>query len=1058
MANSLNIDTILNWLGKQCQDVLLEEKWLITTELRISQLWKERLVQAGYSSVNLHNASLRNTAISLATSQLAARDLKFADQAQVQFIALSVLREQQQAGKLEYFGQVEQLESFSQLLSRTFSDLRLAMIGIEQLASKAGEDSRKAKDLQSLYAGFLSRFNTMKLLDYAGCLELLCEGFSKKRIPLPTGLCLLIPEPLNCLPAEQQFFEALAHQAKVLCPTDDKLKSGTKSKRRSAATSTGQSPQLSLPFEEQRKLRFFAGHGEVNELREVLRQIAGPGKDAKRASLDSVEILYTDYESYVPLVHEMLATHLHREDQKQACEALPVTYSEGLSTIYSRPGRGLRAWLKWLRADCDQSKAVQLIREGLLSRPDSEVSFGRLSDTLRRLPIGFSADRYLPKIRDAIGVAEERIAANRRGVDRESDELEGDREHRDFGFAALSCLEKVAGEMLFAAPVPSDTAESLLERAKSFLLEAARVEGKLDRLARNALLEVIEGRQRLLAHSDGEFAGAWEWLEALPLNTRVLRSGPRPGAIHVAPLRQGGYSGRRTAFIVGLDENRYPKQASVDPVLLDRQREELSAELPTQGTHFRRQRGILREVLERLTSDPLTEVSLSYSCRNLFEDRGLLPSPELLQTYRDEVRGTADLSDFLKEVSPPASFVSSDPQHAMDSESLALSLLLAKADEEASTEWLASRYPDLANRWRAENHRNDTAFGEFDGWVPAAGLALAPTNSDNISSASRLECFGACPRRFFFRYGLGIYAPDDCELDRGRWLDPMQYGSLVHDLFEDFLIELTSEDLVPEFERDRTPLLTLLSEKAESLREQIPSPNEDAFLRQYRQLEETCEIFLRKEEDYCRKHAARPWVMEASIGLGDAVRSELDCPEPLPLQLQDGRVIRVAGRIDRIDRLQNSGSESYAIWDYKSGSTFGFQDAGVIYSGRKLQPLLYAGMLRHRLEATDRSAEQFSSFGYFFPSPRADGFRIYWRSMQIDRSNDVLSAICNMIEQGIFVATTDSADCKYCEYKSACGDIHQVTGQSREMAQEEQNSETLGIWRDLRIPEDPYAS
>ncbi|MEM7559674.1 MAG: hypothetical protein AAF394_11175, partial [Planctomycetota bacterium] len=583
MESSLNTDTILHWLGKQCQDVLLDEKWLIAAELRISQLWKERLLQAGYASVNLHNASLRSTAISLATSQLAARGLKFADQAQVQFLVLSVLRELQQAGKLEYFGQVEQLESFSQLLSRTFSDLRLAKIGSEQLTGKAGEDPRKAQDLQSLYSGFLSRLNTMKLLDYAGCLELLCDSFSEQRIPLPAGLSLLIPDPLNCTPAEQHFFDALASQATVLRPTVDTVKSAPKRKRRSTEPSTEQSSQLSLPFEDQQKLRFIAGYGEVNELREVLRQIAGSCNDADRTSLDSVELLYSDYESYVPLVHDMLTTHLHREDQEQAFEALPVTYSEGLSTIYSRPGRGLRAWLKWLRADCEQSKAVQLIREGLLRRPDSEVSFGRLSDTLRRLPIGFSANRYLPKIRDAIGIAHERIDANRRGVDRESDEIRQDREHRDFGLAALSCLEKVTSELLIEAPVPSDTAESLLGRAKKFLLEAARVEGKLDRLARNALLEVIEGHQRLLAHSDGEFEGAWEWLEALPLNTRVLRSGPKPGAIHVAPLRQGGYSGRRKAFIVGLDENRYPKQASVDPVLLDRQREELSAELPTQG-------------------------------------------------------------------------------------------------------------------------------------------------------------------------------------------------------------------------------------------------------------------------------------------------------------------------------------------------------------------------------------------------------------------------------------------------------------------------------------------
>ena len=128
MVNSLNLDAILHWLGKQCQETLLDEKWLVAAELRISQLWKDRLLQAGYSAINLHNASLRSTAVSLSASLLATRAVQYADQSQVQFVTLGVLRELQQAGRLKYFGRVEQLESFSHLLSRSFSDLRLAKV------------------------------------------------------------------------------------------------------------------------------------------------------------------------------------------------------------------------------------------------------------------------------------------------------------------------------------------------------------------------------------------------------------------------------------------------------------------------------------------------------------------------------------------------------------------------------------------------------------------------------------------------------------------------------------------------------------------------------------------------------------------------------------------------------------------------------------------------------------------------------------------------------------------------------------------------------------------
>ena len=301
---------------------------------------------------------------------------------------------------------------------------------------------------------------------------------------------------------------------------------------------------------------------------------------------------------------------------------------------------------------------------------------------------------------------------------------------------------------------------------------------------------------------------------------------------------------------------------------------------------------------------------------------------------------------------PQFHFASTDSGDWLRESDGELAKLLTSSDSEEARSILESQYPHFAAARFAEEQRETPAFTEFDGLVPEAGPSLSPTNSEGRVSPSRLETFGTCPRRFFFKYGLGAYPPDEWNIDPERWLDPINLGNLIHGLFETFMRELTSDDRSPEAKRDLPRLLELLNEHIDAYLADIPILNEDAFQRQREWLEECCEIFLEKEEAYCLETGAKPWVMEAAIGLDEDPVSDLDCREPIALGLKNGELIRVGGRIDRIDRLATDGSESYAIWDYKSGSDWGFSQDDPFKQGRKLQSFLYVGMLRHRLAAT----------------------------------------------------------------------------------------------------------
>ena len=225
----------------------------------------------------------------------------------------------------------------------------------------------------------------------------------------------------------------------------------------------------------------------------------------------------------------------------------------------------------------------------------------------------------------------------------------------------------------------------------------------------------------------------------------------------------------------------------------------------------------------------------------------------------------------------------------------------------------------------------------------------------------------------------------------------------------------------------------------------MPVFDEQVYESEVEHLRDICDIFLDKEEEYCRKHAAKPWVMEASVGLEQSL-GPLDSPEPVAVMLRNGQEIQVRGRLDRVDRFYIEGSERYAIWDYKSGSDVSYRSDEVFQDGRKLQPVLYVGMLRHRLEEIGEDPESVESFGYFFPSPKTEGNRISWSSFQLEPGFALLTRLCEMIRDGIFIATNNREDCTFCEYRDVCENTSRVTKDAWRIASDSSNTK-LEPWR-----------
>jgi len=869
--------------AQTCQKHLIESKWLLCPSLRVGNQWKEQINLGGVNSVNLHCYTTQSLATDLAASELAKRGLKFAGAFQCSQIMALVVTKLAEAGKLSYFSDVQSTEQLAQLLAASLKDLRLAGLAPSCLSDSSVEVPAKAEDLRLIFESFVTELSERKLVDYAACLSIATKLVNDGEAALPSDLFVICPVKPRCAQLEAEFLESLKQKSTFIEPVEPKEET---------AISTSS---------------FQSAVGEVNEIQIVLQQVfsALPG-----SSLDQIEILHTDYSTYVPLIHEQFMEHL--DSTFNDIDRLPVTFGEGLACIYSRPGRALRSWLRWIRSDYLQASFVKIIREGLIDfdrdKDEIAIGFSSLAHRFRKLPIGFGKERYDIILADAIDSAHESIKLQ--NANRGESDGKPLSQNYDFGLRAFEQLNNVLGSLVKNCPDSEQPASELLASAIMFLKQFARSVNKFDNYALQKLLNDIRAMQFAIEESPELEMGVWDWLESLPVESRVLASGPRPGCVHIDHVHKGGYSGRPNTFVLGLDDSRFPYRGGQDPLLLDFERQAISVDLETSGARNVRTRADFQALLTRING----KATFTFAIQSLAADREQHPSSVLIETFRKlQSQAAASIDEFTSHLGAAASFCPVDDLF-VSKDQWWQSLHGSQNDEGSRRESLEQVFKHFGAGRIAEDRRASVEFTQYDGLVPAAGAELDPSAADATrTSPSRLETFGACPRRFFFRYGLGIYPPDEHVVNHEQWLDALQLGSLLHEIFEDFLRELTTQNRIPEFARDHDSLLQLLHQKTTTLQQTIPAPNQDAYVRQIHRLEKTCEIFLRNEESHCRTTGSVPWILEASIGLGDDPISVVDCSEPVSIGLSDGRSIKVGGRVDRIDRIGGEGAIDFAI-------------------------------------------------------------------------------------------------------------------------------------------------
>jgi RecB family exonuclease len=314
-------------------------------------------------------------------------------------------------------------------------------------------------------------------------------------------------------------------------------------------------------------------------------------------------------------------------------------------------------------------------------------------------------------------------------------------------------------------------------------------------------------------------------------------------------------------------------------------------------------------------------------------------------------------------------------------------------------------------------HREADDFTPWDGRVAAAGAALDLTRRVHPVSASTLEDAAACPFRFFLRHGLGVEPLDEEERQTDAWLDPLTRGRELHDLFAETLRERRLRGAPPSIEHAVTDILARGERRLAGLRRELPPPSEEVFESEREDFLHDLRLFVEAEA----RHAhATPIAFEVSFGLPIEApgREPLATPEPISIALGDGRVLRLHGRIDRIDRLADGTFETI---DYKTGGYWPDAWKGTFAKGQRLQHAVY-GRAAEAMLAARHGEPRVRQGTYYFPSAR--GMRARKVIATPDRATlaRVLGDLAAVIADGAFLQAPDRNACRWCEFKAACGD------------------------------------
>lgn len=1035
---------VLKTLEKECRENLFGEKILLASSHTAGWSMIKTLSEI-MPVLNLKTATIQSLAEETAAPLMHQGGLTPIDNDISRHILFGILYEMQQNNRLEYFGDIDVTPSVGASLWNAVMELRYAAIGPEQLDENHFVSPSKGRDIKSIMTRYACELERQRLLDLPGMLELALRG------QLRRDVTVLLPNNLKVRYLEKKFLTDVFPDIKVLC--NERLEgltppasyfgsgqcpaeaSGSPFNSLYAPENTDNSSTDNSISDQHNRLKaqhhydhinIVRAYGETNEIRAVLRHLKAAGRP-----YDETCIYFTANEPYSGLLYRLSEQF-----------GIPVTFGDGISIGLTKPGQAVLALLRWISNDYPVMDLCTLLSLGLvkLSNEDEEnetVKPMHAARLLRRSGIGWGKGRYLPQLTEQLRLIDEQIrklqgeqpknqpegheekkpgeqTKNQQEAEGPMEPAEQQQKDESSGKSGYDIYRRRGAaeatirfiEALLQS-IPEETSgvisiHQFCEGLADIVKKSVTVKNEFDAAAKEAVLKALSDLSCIPTLSM-PMDEALRLLENEILGLRIGASGPKPGHLHLCSYRSGGYISRKRHWIMGLDAARFPGKTMEDPILLDAEKSKISEHLPLNRTVAKDNLYAMVQLLSCLEGD----ITLSYSSFDPAENRDQPPSPLLLQIFRMLTGDPSkDYSDLKKHLSHSEGFI---PDHGLDANEFWLNRCKICGAGSPVREPVYCCYPHLKQGAIAWEQQSQNQFTQYDGYVGKTGIKTESI----VFSASSLELLAKCAYRYFVKYILHVSPPEDILYDPELWLDPLTKGTLYHSIFEQFYKAIKGEK--PDRTKHRELILKIAQELIQKVKEEIPPPSDVVFDMERREILESCLIFLASEEEHADE--GLPEYFELAFGFSgdDASRP------PVRMVLKSGRTMLLAGKIDRIDRLDE---KTYRIVDYKSGGTYGYNDREFFKGGRQIQHALYACACETLFRESGRSIHVKEGI-YLFPTRKGEGRRFI--RIQKDRENllSLLDDLLTIIDEGTFAATTDPNDCRWCEYQAMCR-IHRL--------------------------------
>ncbi len=519
----------------------------------------------------------------------------------------------------------------------------------------------------------------------------------------------------------------------------------------------------------------------------------------------------------------------------------------------------------------------------------------------------------------------------------------------------------------------------------------------------------------------------FEW-ERLPM-------APAPGgAIHVGVFDALAGVPFRLVAIPGLVEGGYPGVVRPDPFLLDAEREALSRASASPKRSSRsaaRQMALFGGDATPALLDPLpTAQDRLIEARRAFRRAVGQATESLILSYprADARTGRERLPSLFfvaaasaREGRPLSAAELSRLVVEDDIDKLALEDTLDASERDRSrmrrgepevAAAIGAACPHFARSRHASRRRWSGEFTVYDGLLhplpPDLRLKLDPTTAPSPISASRLSMYSRCGFQYMLQNVLRLRPTEEPE--ERLSLSPLERGDLFHRVAERFLREERDQGRLPVHDDAETRRRLFAHADGELAALVAKSPPRFTAL-----WERECSAFRGLLREWLRREAgprSPTTPLHLEVGFGPGVRGtagELHLDEPVAIDLKDGRALRVAGKIDRIDRCPDG---TLVLRDYKTGRA-PKDDGRVFRGGPQLQIAFYV-LAAAKLLPRDRVSRAFLDY--------VNGGREVALDLSVVQSDGfpaLLRGLVDAIAEGLF--PQEPTACATCDFTAVCG-------------------------------------